>query len=490
MRSHVLRPLLVVIGLVALLFVFRYFYVPQDFAIHENGFTYGLYRSGAVTDWKNVTVKYQGDESCKACHRARGRQAGSSYPHMIIQCENCHGPAWNHPTDPPKLPSSTVAGVLLRDVTPNCPTRRARGRRSPASTRQTHNTGLRMHPLPRPAPAQRAVSALQPRGLREASRTAARTTARIVTRTSSTTRAGIRTRMRAIECESCHGPATRHPVDPPKLPIDTTRELCLGCHTRLPYSSTAQRWDQGRRPGALTTPASSVSSATTRTDRLCSSWTGRRYAPSRGPEMTDVISRRDFLKKTTIAVAGVLVPVAAFEILRPDAGTGHEDRRSGAMGVRRRYLQVRRLRVLREGLQARERGPLRRQRLAHLGGAIRADQGRRIPCRFSDGRPRRLHRSRLSTSTRAALSPSRLKTSTRPSSSRSSATSARSRRACRSARSAPPSGPPTVSFSSTGPGASAAATASWPARTAPGSSIRSTTRPRSARSATTASPRA
>jgi len=33
--------------------------------------------------------------------------------------------------------------------------------------------------------------------------------------------------------------------------------------------------------------------------------------------MTEMISRRDFLKKTTIAVAGVLVPVAALEILSP-----------------------------------------------------------------------------------------------------------------------------------------------------------------------------
>src|SRR5450756_480765 len=68
MTNHVLRPLLVVIGVVIILLVFRYFYVPQDFGIRENGFTYGLYRAGAIEDWKKVTVKYQGSASVSYTH--------------------------------------------------------------------------------------------------------------------------------------------------------------------------------------------------------------------------------------------------------------------------------------------------------------------------------------------------------------------------------------------------------------------------------------
>src|SRR5450756_628577 len=112
MKNHVLRPLLVVIGLVIILLVFRYFYVPQDFGIQRNGFTYGLYRTGAIEDWKKVTVKYQGNESCKACHQDVFDKM-ASYPHVIIQCENCHGPALKHPRSPCLLYTSDAADDLL-----------------------------------------------------------------------------------------------------------------------------------------------------------------------------------------------------------------------------------------------------------------------------------------------------------------------------------------------------------------------------------------
>ncbi len=73
---------------------------------------------------------------------------------------------------------------------------------------------------------------------------------------------------------------------------------------------------------------------------------------------------------------------------------------------------------------------------------------------------------------------------------RSSATSAKIRPASRSARGRHLPGRRTASCSSTGPGASAAATASWAAPMASGSSTRYITRQRNAISATTGSPRA
>jgi len=102
MNNHVFRPLLVVIGLVVIVLVIRPFYVPKDFGVHERGYMYGWYRNSNIEDWKKVTVKYQGKEYCTTCHPDKTESIDRT-PHAIIQCENCHGPALEHPSDPPKL---------------------------------------------------------------------------------------------------------------------------------------------------------------------------------------------------------------------------------------------------------------------------------------------------------------------------------------------------------------------------------------------------
>ncbi|MDP2277261.1 MAG: cytochrome c3 family protein [Nitrospirota bacterium] len=38
-----------------------------------------------------------------------------------------------------------------------------------------------------------------------------------------------------VQCENCHNPAVNHPDNPPKLAVDRSRELCLRCHSSLPY---------------------------------------------------------------------------------------------------------------------------------------------------------------------------------------------------------------------------------------------------------------
>jgi predicted CXXCH cytochrome family protein len=102
MGSHVWKPLYIVIGLIVVVFIVRIFYVPHDFGIHERGYMYGWYREGNIEVWKKVKVKYQGREYCKDCHSDKYESILQS-PHAIIQCENCHGPAMDHPSDPPKL---------------------------------------------------------------------------------------------------------------------------------------------------------------------------------------------------------------------------------------------------------------------------------------------------------------------------------------------------------------------------------------------------
>ena len=113
MKSHVYKPLWVVLGLLALVLIARIFYVPKSFGIHERGYMYGWYRSGNINDWKEVTVKYKGSDYCNTCHPDK-YESISMTPHAIIQCENCHGPALDHPSNPPKLTINRSRALCLR----------------------------------------------------------------------------------------------------------------------------------------------------------------------------------------------------------------------------------------------------------------------------------------------------------------------------------------------------------------------------------------
>lgn len=221
MRGHVWRPLLVIAGIIVVLVIVRQLYVPSDFGVHERGYTYGWYRGGNVEDWKAVTVKYQGKASCVPCHQEQVTKI-SEMPHAIIQCENCHGPARQHPTDPPKLTIDRSRALCLR-----CHAKL----RYPTSARgtlrgidpTTHNPGfecVRCH-LPH-----------QP-DLRYLQSTASRNRqGKVWCRTCHQEQVDDTAGMphSVIECEACHGPARNHPSHPPKLAIDRTRDLCLGCH--------------------------------------------------------------------------------------------------------------------------------------------------------------------------------------------------------------------------------------------------------------------
>lgn len=110
---HVLRPLYVILALVALILVARFFLVPEDFGIHDQGYMYGWYRKANVDEWQAIPTKYRGAEYCKACHDPIARKILSA-GHKIIVCENCHGPALEHPAKPPKLTMDKSRGLCLR----------------------------------------------------------------------------------------------------------------------------------------------------------------------------------------------------------------------------------------------------------------------------------------------------------------------------------------------------------------------------------------
>jgi len=113
MKNYVLRPLYFVIGVVILVLLVRTFYVPRDFGVFERGYMYGWHRKGNEGDWKNFKVKYQGKEYCKDCHSDKYTKINKT-PHKIIECENCHGPAIDHPSDPPKLTIDKSRAHCLR----------------------------------------------------------------------------------------------------------------------------------------------------------------------------------------------------------------------------------------------------------------------------------------------------------------------------------------------------------------------------------------
>ena len=113
MKSHLLRPLWVAIGLVLLILISRPFLVPDDFGVHGRNFTYGYHRLSNIQEWKDFPVKYQGREACAECHEENVQQIAGS-PHQNIQCENCHGPGAGHPDDMEDLPIDRSREQCLR----------------------------------------------------------------------------------------------------------------------------------------------------------------------------------------------------------------------------------------------------------------------------------------------------------------------------------------------------------------------------------------
>ena len=110
---HVLRPLYVILGIVGLILVARTMVVPKDFGVHERGYMYGWYRKANEEEWKAFKVKYQGKEYCQTCHAEEEQQVNASR-HKTIECENCHGPAVEHPADPQKLILDRSRELCLR----------------------------------------------------------------------------------------------------------------------------------------------------------------------------------------------------------------------------------------------------------------------------------------------------------------------------------------------------------------------------------------
>lgn len=113
MKSHAWRPVWVTIA-AAILFLFaRSVMVPADHGINERGFMYGFYRKSNEAEWKDFVVKYQTKEYCQECHEDHYDMNMAS-KHKVIECENCHGAALEHPEDPEMLEIDRSKELCIR----------------------------------------------------------------------------------------------------------------------------------------------------------------------------------------------------------------------------------------------------------------------------------------------------------------------------------------------------------------------------------------
>ncbi|HSB34774.1 MAG TPA: multiheme c-type cytochrome [Nitrospirota bacterium] len=142
MKNHVYRPLLVFLGIIALILLSRIFLVPKDFGVGERGYMYGWHRKGNEAEWKNkiITVKYQGKDYCQNCHQDKVASINKT-PHRNIQCENCHGPA------------GTPEGILHYDA----------DKRPKLAIDRSRTQCLRCHyPLPYPTSGRSKIRGIDP----------------------------------------------------------------------------------------------------------------------------------------------------------------------------------------------------------------------------------------------------------------------------------------------------------------------------------------
>jgi len=76
--------------------------IAPSFSAVEGDYRYQWHRVANEQEWKDIPVKHQGSSYCKDCHPAAVEKIAMSV-HAKVQCENCHGAAFNHPDNPRKL---------------------------------------------------------------------------------------------------------------------------------------------------------------------------------------------------------------------------------------------------------------------------------------------------------------------------------------------------------------------------------------------------
>ena len=128
MKSHVWRPLYLVLGIVVLVLIARLFIVPKGFGMHEQGYMYGFYRKANVDGMEGRRGKIQNRGVLQGLSRGEDSQAQRFPARRYSRAKTVMVPPviireirrnW-------KL---TGAGSFACAVMPICPMRRAAGQK-------------------------------------------------------------------------------------------------------------------------------------------------------------------------------------------------------------------------------------------------------------------------------------------------------------------------------------------------------------------------
>ena len=83
-REHIIRLLIVIVFVVVILFLVRWFLIPQSFG------RYGHYRGDNVKEQMDLPLVYLESAFCKDCHEVQYNDWKDN-GHSSVNCETCHG---------------------------------------------------------------------------------------------------------------------------------------------------------------------------------------------------------------------------------------------------------------------------------------------------------------------------------------------------------------------------------------------------------------
>jgi hypothetical protein len=83
-REQITRLLIVIVFVVVILFLIRWFLIPQSFG------RYGHYRGDNVKEQMDLPLVYLGHAFCKDCHEVQYGDCQDN-GHSSVNCETCHG---------------------------------------------------------------------------------------------------------------------------------------------------------------------------------------------------------------------------------------------------------------------------------------------------------------------------------------------------------------------------------------------------------------
>ena len=111
-RWKTVLAVVVILGMIGIVPLARSIIAPSFEAV-DGDMRYQWHRVANEQEWKDVQVKYKGREYCGECHDDQYEKTAASR-HARVQCENCHGAAFDHPDDPEMLEIDRSRHLCLR----------------------------------------------------------------------------------------------------------------------------------------------------------------------------------------------------------------------------------------------------------------------------------------------------------------------------------------------------------------------------------------